>query len=270
MKAHLRIQPPDDAALPPALAARLDEWIAQGVARAAPLGTSDIRKGVQALSSIYVEGRFRGAIGARATGGTARRAALATYYAALHFLTTHAAVRALPPGTLGAPRRLLDAGCGTGAAGAGVALALASAPRLLGLDRSGWALGEARRTWAAFGLRGRTRRGALPAALPPTGQGDLLVLGWMLNECDAAAREGVLAALERGLDRGAHLLLLEPLSGRVSPWWDAAAQRLAPRGVVAAELRASPGRPAWIAHMDDAAGLDHRELGARVLAGPGR
>jgi hypothetical protein len=255
--------PPPD----PALARRVDAWIAGAVERAAPLTLRDVRKGVQSVSAVYVEDRSRGALAARAEGGPARRAALATYYAPLHFLTArHAAGE--HAAALGDVDEILDLGCGTGAAGAGAAVALGADARVLGIDRSGWALGEARHTYAAFGLRARTRRAPLPGALPALGRGRLVVMGWMANELVPEAREALVERLERGLARGARLLWLEPLSGRVSPWWDAMATRLTRLGVMAAWSRTRPERPDWVARLDAASGLDHREIGARVLAGP--
>jgi SAM-dependent methyltransferase len=258
-----------EAELPAAERLRVEAWLQGTLDRAAPLGFADLRKGVRALSSLYVERRGRGHLAARAVDGAARRAALGSYYAVLHFATAWAIARALPCGALGArPVRLVDLGCGTGAAGAGVARALGGGLRLLGLDRSGWALAEARRTWRAFGLAGGARRTVLPAALPRLGPGDLIVAGFLLNELDSASRDPLLGALARGARRGAHLLLLEPLSGRVSPWWDDAASQLASVGVAAARLKGAFTRPDWIARMDAASGLDHRVLGARALYGP--
>jgi SAM-dependent methyltransferase len=253
---------------PIALGERVDAWIAGALERAAPLDFRDIRKGVQSLSGLYVEDRGRGALASRAVSGPARRAALASYYAPLHFLTTHLAVGELAADTLGTPSQIVDLGCGTGAAGAASACALGGGARLTGLDRSGWALGEARRTWTAFGLRGRTRRTRLPAGLPRLGTGQLVVMGWMVNELERDERESLLGEIERGIERGSRLLVLEPLSGRVSPWWEAVAERLAGRGIGSHQLRARRPLPEFVARMDRAAGLDHRELGARVLAGP--
>jgi hypothetical protein len=238
------------------------------VERVAPLSLRDVRKGVQSVSAVYVEGRARGALAARAAGGPARRAALATYFAPLHFLSALHAARE-QAATLAGVDEILDLGCGTGAAGAAAAVALGGGARVLGLDRSGWALREARFTYAAFGLRARTRRARLPRALPALGPRRLAVLGWMANELEAGEREALVEALERGIGRGARILWLEPLSGRVSPWWDDVAARLRPLGVAGAQSRTAPRRPDWVARLDAASGLDHREIGARVLAGPG-
>jgi SAM-dependent methyltransferase len=262
MEAVLAAEPP--AALEPALAACVDAWLAAAVERSAPLTFSEIRRGVQALSQRYVERREPG----DALGSAGKRAAFATYFAALHLATAFGAVRALPPAALSGVSRIVDLGAGSGAVGAAIALALAPASaNLLALDRSGFALAEARRTYAAFGLCGDAQRVQLPAGIPRLARGDLAVAGWFLNECNDAARERVLAALERGLDAGARVLVLEPLSGRAVPWWDDAAARFAARGVAAGSLRWLMERPAWVAHMDKAARLDHRELGARIMFG---
>jgi SAM-dependent methyltransferase len=261
---------PTDATLPPREAAAFDAWLAATVARyVPPLVFAEVRKGVQALSSLYVERRREGRLGSRATDGEGKRAALASFYAPLHLLVAHAAARAFlapPNGTT--PRRIVDLGCGTGAAGAGVALAFARPPAVLAIDASGWALGEAQRTHRAFGLTGRMRRGTLPEALPRALPGDCLVLGWFLNELGDAPRETLLAAIEASCARGASLLLLEPLARGVAPWWDAAARRLSRAGVTSHEVKIAPERPDWIERLDDAAGLDHREVGARVLCRP--
>jgi SAM-dependent methyltransferase len=180
-------------------------------------------------------------------------------------MTAYGAVRALPASALAGVTRIVDLGAGTGAVGAGAALALEPAPpTIVALDRSGFALAEARRTHAAFGLAGETQRAQLPAGVPRLARGDLAVAGWFLNECDAPARERVLRAFERGLDAGARVLVLEPLSGRVVPWWDELAARLAERGAATGALRWAMRRPQFVADMDKAARLDHRELGARI------
>ena len=143
--------------LEPPLRERFDAWLESARARyAPPLELAEIRKGVQALSSLWVERRAAGHLAARAVEGAGKRAALATYYGPLHFLVLHHALRGLQPQT--DVRRLFDLGCGTGATGAALATALPAPPTIVGSDVSGWALGEAARTWSAFGLAGRTRR----------------------------------------------------------------------------------------------------------------
>lgn len=253
----------------PRFRADLEAWLEAAVERQAPLSFTDLRKGVRALSTRYVERRRRGdreAVDRDAFGSPAKRAAFATYYAALHLETAFlAASEAWPAGL--AAERVVDLGAGSGAAGAGVARAL-DVSSVLGLERSGWALREARATYAAFGLRARTRRAELPAALPRGRPGDVLVAGWVLNECSAAARETLVGGLQAAVREGAAVLILEPLAGAVAPWFDTVAERLAPLGTRTTEARFHDERPTWVAKMDRAAGLDHRELRARVLWGP--
>jgi hypothetical protein len=263
MESALAEEPPD--AWPPALAERVDAWLAGAVERAAPLTFSEIRRGVQALSQRYVERRDP----AEALGSPAKRAAFASYFAALHLATAYGAVRAVG-GASALPdvRRVVDFGAGSGASGAGAALALGGAPEVLALDRSGFALAEARHTVAAFGLCGETQRVQLPARVPRLAAGDLAVAGWFLSECDDAGRERLLSVLERGVSAGVRVLVLEPLAGRIVPWWDELAARFTALGIASGSLRWRMQRPDWIARMDKAAGLDHRELGARIAVGP--
>jgi SAM-dependent methyltransferase len=241
-----------------------DAWIEAGVARfIPPLTFSEVRKGAVALSSLYVERRAEGRLASRALEGHGKRAAFATYYAGLHFLIAWHAT-ALLGEEIAEVRRVIDLGCGTGAVGAAVARACDA--RVQGLDRSGWALGEARRTYAAFGLSARTRRASLPAGLPrDAGPGDLLAAGWVTNELNDDARERFLDALLEARRRGAHLLLIEPLAGAASPWWKDQAPRFQAEGAAARPLKKNLVLPAWIARMDKAAGLNHRPLGARII-----
>ena len=257
------------------LRTRFEAWLADAVQRhSRELEFREIRKGVQAVSDLYVERRPGVDLGARALEGRGKRAALATYFGPLHFLTLHHLLTAVGPARLGPVRRVLDLGCGTGAAGAATAATLAAddttteAPRIVGLDRSGFVLAEARQCYAHFGLEAQTLRGQLPAAIPEIGAGDLLVFGWSVNELGTRARGELWDTLVGALGRGARLLLLEPLAGPVSPWWRAWARGLSPLGVEEPRHKVQVVLPEWIARLDKAAALDHRTLGARVLVGP--
>ena len=249
--------------------AAFDRWLEASVARfVPPLTFAEVRKGVRALSALYVERRAAGSLAARAVEGRGKRAALATCYGPLHFLTAWHALDGPALERLAQVGRIHDLGCGTGAAGAAVGLALGRRPRVAAIDRSGWALGEARRTYAAFGLAARLRRAALPRALPArSGPEDLLLAGWALNELGREDRDAVLTRLLEAARSGAHVLVLEPLAGPVSPWWDAWAPRFTARGAEARLVKRAVALPDWLARLDRAAGLDHAVLGARVLLG---
>lgn len=255
--------------LPPALDERFLAWLGAARDRQGDLATRDLRRGIQAVSRVYVEERGKGDLGGRATGGTARRAAFACYYAPLHFLTAwHLAAQLWEDGVLGAaPRRVIDLGCGTAAVGAAVALGVDPKPTLVGVDALGWALGEARQTYRAFGLRGRARRGHLPGALPRLGEGDLVVCGWFLNECDEGARDDLRVALRDAVRAGAALLVFEPLSGRVAPWWEEWVRDTAGWGLEHGIWKREVDLPEALRTLDHASGLDHSTLGARWIGG---
>ena len=250
------------------LRAAFDAWLEATVARhTADLEFKELRKGAQALSWLYVERRAGADLAARAVDGRGKRAALATYHAPLHFLATQHALARIGPSRLGPVRRVFDLGCGTGAAGAAAARML-DCSDVVAVDRSGFALSEARHTYAAFGLLARTKRALLPEATPRAAAGDLWVLGWSVNELDASARDEMGARLVGALERGVRVLLLEPLAGGVSPWWPQWCAALGAHGVVDFESKQRIVQPEWIARLDRAAALDHRVNGARVLAGP--
>jgi len=254
------------------LRSHFDAWLDGACGRCMPpLTFPEVRKGVRALSSLYVERRGAGSLAHRALDGAGKRAAFATCYAPLHFLTLHHGLLSLGSSWLDAMdpvARVVDLGCGTGAAGAAVATSLGRAVPALAIDRSGWALGEARRTYAAFGVPTRTVRGSLPGALPHTRDGDVWVAGWSVNECDERTRADLLRAFEAASRTGARLIVAEPLAGPAAPWWDGWAERLTRHGMRTTTLRERIDLPEWLRKLDQAAGLDHRELGARLLFGP--
>ncbi len=244
-----------------------DAWLDATCERVVPpLTFSEVRKGVQALTFLYVERRAEVDLGARALDGRGKRAAFASYYAPLHLLSAAHALDAEARALLADVRHVFDLGCGTGASGTALARVLEEKPAVTGIDRSGWALGEARRTYAAFGVRARTRRGALPRALPErAGEGDLLLAAWCLNELEAEARRETLAGLRSARERGARVLVIEPLAGPATPWWREETGHFVDAGARTYTWKQRLARPAWIARLDKASGLDHQQLGARVL-----
>jgi SAM-dependent methyltransferase len=227
----------------------------------ADLTFAEVRRAVQALSAAYVERRDsleRG--GLLRTPG--RRAAYALFYGPLHFLLVRHIVRslgaALPP-----PRTILDLGCGTGAAGAAWAMEAGCRPLVIGVDRDAWSLGEARRTWADLGVRGRTRRsriGDLPAR--PV---DAIVAAFTVNELDDASRGRLLDRLLRGASRSARVLVVEPIARRSLPWWREWSEAFRACGGRPDEWRLAADLPDRLRLLDRAAGLDHREITGRSL-----
>jgi SAM-dependent methyltransferase len=221
---------------------------------------AEVRKGLQALSSLYVERRAKIAGGA-ALEGAGKRAAFALYYGPAHFLLVRAIVRALEA-TSTPLRTVLDLGCGTGAAGA--AWALETGAAVEGVDRSGWAVEEARWTLARLRLRGTAKKGdaaGAPLPAPPAA----IVSAFTVNELDPAARTRLLVTLRQAPARGVRVLIVEPLARRALTWWDEWAAAFVAAGGRQDEWRFDGALPDRVAELGRAAGLDTRTLGGRSL-----
>jgi SAM-dependent methyltransferase len=229
----------------------------------AELTFAEVRRALQALSSVYVERRRRLAEGA-VFDGAGKRAAFALYYGPLHFFLVREVVRGLGP-ALGAPRRILDLGCGTGTSGAAWALECGPRARVDGVDRSGWAVAESRWTLARLGVDGHATRGdaaTAPLPTPPAG----VLAAFTVNELAEEPRRRLLARLLEAARAGSTVLVLEPISRRVTPWWPEWADAVRTAGGREDEWRFRPELPERLALLGKAAGLDSRELTARSLA----
>ena len=243
--------------------ARIAEWLeALEAKHLADLRIAEVTRALRALSSAYVQRRH-----VVAGGGTldsaGKRAAFALFYAPLHLLTTLAVVRGL--GAEGSkPASVVDIGCGTGAAGAAFALATGGTAFVKGFDRNAWAVDEARWTYRQLRLQGQTRQ-ADAARLPPLRKGDVAVVGYTLNELSPDKREAVELQLVAAAAAGAAVLILEPISRSITPWWSVTARRFEAAGGRADEWRFPLDRPPLLALLDRAAGLDHREVTVRSI-----
>ena len=229
----------------------------------AELSFAEVRRALQALSSLYVERREGIALG-KALESRGKRAAFALYYGPLHFLLVREIVRALE---LEPSPRILDLGCGTGCAGAAWALARQPPASVAGVDTNGWAVAEARWTLRQLGVPGTARRG------DATTERDLergagLVAAFTANELADGARERLLERVRQAASAGAPVLVVEPISRRISPWWPAWREVLLRAGGREDEWRFRPPLPAPLALLGKAAGLDARELVGRSLALP--
>jgi len=244
----------------------VERWLAAAEPRyLADLTSAELTRSLRALSSCYVE-RRAGLNKGSALSGAGKRAAFALFYAPLHFLTVQEIARAL----VGAPgqrtissREVLDLGCGTGAAGA--AWALTTLGRVTGYDVNPWAVQEAAWTYRTLGIEGRARRSAIDRvrwAAPPS---DLLA-AFLVNELPADTREALLPRLLDAIRDGHRVLVVEPISRRVAPWFSAWQSSFETAGGSAADWRFRVTLPPLVARLDRSAGLDHRELTARTLS----
>jgi SAM-dependent methyltransferase len=241
----------------------VEAWYAALEARhLATLSFPEVRRALQALSSLYVERRERLARGA-ALDGAGKRAAFAMFYGPLHFLIAREIVAALHAAEP-APSRVVDLGCGTGSAGAAWALEAAKRPTVSGIDASGWAVGEAEWNLRMLGLTASVRRGNLVDAAFGAA-GEAIVVAYAANELDEASREKLLRGLLGAHDKGSRVLVVEPIARRPFPFWPSWEQAFRGAGGRADTWRFPAVLPERMRLLDKAAGLDHRELTARSL-----
>lgn len=250
-----------------------DEWIDAVVERHTRAFTaSEFLKAVRALSVRYVERRRE--LAARSVLDSAgKRAAFAGFFAPLHYLTVRRVLEAIA-GADAPVDQVLDLGCGTGVAAAAWSHdAGGHRPDVLGVDRAAWALEEARWNWHMLGLRARTRRQSLIDALvaaptqPQTRRA--LVFAWSVNELPDAERARVLPKAIEAHERGARVLVLEPLARSAAPWWGEWAAPIVAAGGRVDEWKFPVTLPARLADLDHAAGFRRDHLSARSIWLPG-
>jgi Methyltransferase domain len=245
----------------------------------ANLTTSEVARALRALSSCYVERRGKLSEGG-ALASAGKRAAFALFYGPLHFLVVRRILQSLSEARAGLST-IVDLGCGTGAAGAAWALE-AGATTIRGFDRHPWAVDEANQTYRQLRLDGRaqqrdiasigagigagigTASGQSRDALRITPQSGLIA-AYAANELAAPGREALLSWLLAARERGARVLVVEPIARRSLPWWDDWAAAFEPSGGRADEWRFPAELPATQRGLAKAAGLDPRELTARSL-----
>ena len=223
---------------------------------------AEVSRALRALSSNYVERRSR-LPDAQVLSGAGKRAAFALFYGPLHYLVVRAIVNALPDATRGVSH-LIDLGCGTGAAGAAWAGAGSTRAQVTGIDRHPWAVQEAARTYAAFGLKARAVCAPLERASLTAGarERSSFLAAFVMNELREAERDQM---LERLVKSGHRVLIVEPIATGVTPWWPAWKSRFGAAGGRADEWRFKTDLPAIVEKLDRACGMNHRELTARTL-----
>ena len=247
--------------------ALIDGWLESLDRRhLADLTTSEVARALRALSSCYVERRGQLSEGG-ALASAGKRAAFALFYGPLHFLVVREILRSLSEARAGLST-IVDLGCGTGAAGAAWAVE-AGATSLRGFDRHPWVVDEANRTYKQLRIDGRASQRDIaaldryrdPRINPHFG----ILAAYAANELTPSGRESLLAWLFASRDRGARILVVEPIARRALPWWSDWKEAFAKRGGRADEWRFPAELPPTQRALARAAGLDPRELTARSL-----
>jgi len=234
----------------------------------ADLRFSDVTRALRALSSAYVERRETALAGRKALDGAGKRAAFALYYGPIHFLLVQHIAREL--GVTPGRGTVVDLGCGTGVAGAAVATSAptgaAPAVHVLGIDAHPWSLDEARFTYQAFGLRFDVRRGHAARTRFPSDTSCIAAAFVVneLNDADRAAllREFIRLKADTTRPDTTKILVVEPISTRISPWWPEWVETL---GAAAHEWKVRVDVPPIVKRLAKAAGLRPEVLTARSL-----
>ena len=230
----------------------------------ADLRFSEVTRALRALSSAYVERRETALAGKKALDGAGKRAAFALYYGPLHFLLVQHIVR--ETGITPRPGTVVDLGCGTGVAGAALAISVTPPLRVLGFDTHPWALDEARFTYQSFGLSHDVRRAHAAKARFPADT-SAIVAAFVVNELNDQDRAALLDSIIRlKADAAKTILIVEPISLRISPWWDAWAETFTKRGGRADTWKIRIDLPPLVKRLAKASGLHPDSLTARSLA----
>ena len=221
---------------------------------------SEVTRALRALSSAYVQRRHTLSRGG-ALNGAGKRAAFALFYGPLHFLIVKDLVQRL---RLQTPKTILDLGCGTGAAGAAWALTTTSNPRIIGIDRHPWSISETRWTHKQLNLKSVLRTTDLVRLYQPKKHFGI-VASYVLNELDKNRRISVIQTLFNWASDDIPLLIIEPISKTVNPWWDDVAQMAVKRGGRYDQWRWSVDFPPLLKKLAHSAGLNHQKVAARSI-----
>ena len=222
----------------------------------ADLRFSDVTRALRALSSAYVERRETALADHKALDGAGKRAAFALYYGPIHFLLVQHIVGEL--GVVPTSGTVVDLGCGTGVAGAAVATAATAPLAVLGIDTHPWTLDEARFTYKTFGLRFDVRRGHAARTRFPSDT-SFIIAAFVVNELNDADRREMIRRLKAA---ATSVLIIEPISNRVSPWWQEWVDEL---GAQTHEWKVRVEMPPIVKRLAKAAGLRPDVLTARSL-----
>ena len=221
-------------------------------------------RALRALSSAYVERRESALADHRALDGAGKRAAFALYYGPIHFEL----IRAIAAASSDArPRRPAWSSIWAAApASPARRLPRSTTPhsRVIGIDTHPWTLDEARFTYRALGLNAEVRRGFAGRTRIPD-DATFVVGAFVVNELKPAEREDLLRELKAAVARGTAVLIVEPISLRISPWWEEWAAAFLQMGGRADEWKIRIDLPPIVKRLAKASSLRPDALTARSL-----
>jgi len=236
----------------------------------ADLRFSEVTRALRALSSAYVERRESALADHKALDGAGKRAAFALYYGPLHFLLVQHIIKEI--GATLASGTVIDLGCGTGVAGAAIATSTTPPLRVAGFDTHPWTLDEARFTYKAFGLKSDVHRAHAAKTRFPADT-SVIVAAFVVNELNEKDRGNLLESLKAVVrlkpdatgNLQKHILIVEPISQRISPWWDDWAGEFTRMGGRADVWKARVDLPPLVKRLATSSGLRPEMLTARSL-----
>jgi SAM-dependent methyltransferase len=251
-----------DASVAPTvpMADPFENWIGKLFERwTSDLTHQEIARALKALTQDYVQRRQR--LHGKALAGRGKQAAFALYYGPRHFLIVREVLKALDAPAEG-PREIIDLGCGSGVAGA--AWALHGKANIVGVELDPDVLREAAFTFRDLDVRGGGVRCHIARYRWPRSPVSI-VAAFTVNELDRGDREDLLDELEKQIKGGSRVLIVEPLSTRIAPWWQDWSERLTTLGGRADEWHFDVELPERVHLLGKSAGLNPEKLGARTL-----
>jgi ubiquinone/menaquinone biosynthesis C-methylase UbiE len=159
------------------------------------------------------------------------------------------------------PGVVVDVGCGTGVAGAAIATSQSPPLGVMGFDVHPWTLDEARFTYRTFALKSDVRRVHAAKTRIPSDT-SVIVAAFVVNELSDKDRAALLDEIKRSRK---HALIVEPISQRISPWWDDWSAEFQKLGGRADVWKARVDMPPLVKRLAKAAGLRPEMLTARSL-----
>ena len=141
------------------------------------------------------------------------------------------------------------------------------AAAVLGIDRNAWAVQEANWTYKTLGVSGRAKTGDAVRQFPPIrSPGSAILLAYTVNELPPDTRAALLDRIVDAMRVGVPLLIVEPISRKVTDWWPRWVERLSAAGARADDWRFPATLPPLLRQIAKGAGLDPRELTARSIS----